>query len=602
MTYGKPALYSRAMAPFVRLAPVRGAAINALFLLAAAIGAARGLRAAAGDAAPWLAACFVFASVAFAHVFWAHPDLFLLDLVAIGLALAYGGEVPSRPQFDDCAERRFTRRWLAAGALLGAVIACRPFYGALLLPAAAAASARPGAGERSSPSGAAPCVTLVLSVGADLAARGSVTSYGAERLSFSATGFPLVSQESAGWQRASRRAAARARGSLPAACCLTLRRPFVGLRHPLSRRRPPRRPAALLPACRPWAALLPPRGGRAALLVGVALVAAGFFAVRPYNFYGGGGALGNRYLLPVYPAFWFLVARPVRRAGDRGNDRGGAVPLSAVVGAAGLPGPRRADTVTSRAWRRWLPYETTQSHLKPGGGEDFVHHGLWIKPWAPRPARWRAARASRAAAHALRRRATGRLRPAARRLRVRSQAARPRGAQDGWGHRRAHRGRRHDAHPRQTLRPAYHLVDERGFLPLPPGARRAPAGGFRARAGARIVTTLAGRLALVTGASGAIGGAVARALGREGVAVMLAGRDRARLTALADELGGATREIAECDFTAPGEAARLAARLAAEYSSLDILVHAAGLFLDGDLAGADDRAFERLLAVNLARP
>jgi hypothetical protein len=27
-----------------------------------------------------------------------------------------------------------------------------------------------------------------------------------------------------------------------------------------------------------------------------------------------------------------------------------------------------------------LPYETTQSHLKPGGAEDFVHRGLWIKP------------------------------------------------------------------------------------------------------------------------------------------------------------------------------------------------------------------------------
>jgi hypothetical protein len=33
--------------------------------------------------------------------------------------------------------------------------------------------------------------------------------------------------------------------------------------------------------------------------------------------------------------------------------------------------------------RRWLPYETTQSHLKPAGREDFVHRGSWIKPLAP---------------------------------------------------------------------------------------------------------------------------------------------------------------------------------------------------------------------------
>jgi hypothetical protein len=34
----------------------------------------------------------------------------------------------------------------------------------------------------------------------------------------------------------------------------------------------------------------------------------------------------------------------------------------------------------SAAARRVLPYETTQSHLKPSGADDFVHAGLWIKP------------------------------------------------------------------------------------------------------------------------------------------------------------------------------------------------------------------------------
>jgi hypothetical protein len=37
----------------------------------------------------------------------------------------------------------------------------------------------------------------------------------------------------------------------------------------------------------------------------------------------------------------------------------------------------------SGAARRLLPYETTQSHLKPSGAEDFVHDGLWVKPLTP---------------------------------------------------------------------------------------------------------------------------------------------------------------------------------------------------------------------------
>src|SRR5262245_38120788 len=60
---GKPALYSLAIAPFLRAAPVRGAAIaNALFLAIAACVAAASLRSAVESAAPWLVACFVFAS------------------------------------------------------------------------------------------------------------------------------------------------------------------------------------------------------------------------------------------------------------------------------------------------------------------------------------------------------------------------------------------------------------------------------------------------------------------------------------------------------------------------------------------------------------
>jgi hypothetical protein len=124
--------------------------------------------------------------------------------------------------------------------------------------------------------------------------------------------------------------------------------------------------------------------GRGALILAALAAMACFLLTRPFNFYGGGGAIANRYFLPVYPAFWFAAGRPARASW--------AV-LAAALAAPFLfllwREPRAffldADNgyrfVTAAA-RRTLPYETTQSHLKPGGGEDFVRNGLWIKPLA----------------------------------------------------------------------------------------------------------------------------------------------------------------------------------------------------------------------------
>ncbi len=107
---------------------------------------------------------------------------------------------------------------------------------------------------------------------------------------------------------------------------------------------------------------------------------------------------------------------------------------------------------------------------------------------------------------------------------------------------------------------------------------------------------------MVTGASGAIGGALVVALARQGADVILAGRDRERLESTAATVGDRAREIAVCDLALPEEAARLAARLRGEGRGLDVLAHAAGLFLEGELEAADDLAFDRLLRVNLRAP
>ncbi len=71
LVYAKPPLYALILAPFVRLAPVRGpVVVNALLLGVAAILAGLTLRHRIGGAAPYWVAAFLFASVAFAHVFW----------------------------------------------------------------------------------------------------------------------------------------------------------------------------------------------------------------------------------------------------------------------------------------------------------------------------------------------------------------------------------------------------------------------------------------------------------------------------------------------------------------------------------------------------
>ena len=61
---------------------------------------------------------------------------------------------------------------------------------------------------------------------------------------------------------------------------------------------------AIFAACR--------RGeGRLAIVLAALAIALAFLLIRPFNFWGGGGSLANRYFLPVYGALWFVAARPL---------------------------------------------------------------------------------------------------------------------------------------------------------------------------------------------------------------------------------------------------------------------------------------------------
>jgi clavulanate-9-aldehyde reducatase len=109
---------------------------------------------------------------------------------------------------------------------------------------------------------------------------------------------------------------------------------------------------------------------------------------------------------------------------------------------------------------------------------------------------------------------------------------------------------------------------------------------------------LAGRVAVITGASSGIGEATATALSRAGATVALGARRHDRLQALADTLEGAS-SVHEVDLTDEAAAREFIEAAHAEHGGLHILVNNAGLMLLGAVDGADVSEWRRMLEVNL---
>ncbi|WP_336027834.1 SDR family NAD(P)-dependent oxidoreductase [Geodermatophilus sp. FMUSA9-8] len=111
---------------------------------------------------------------------------------------------------------------------------------------------------------------------------------------------------------------------------------------------------------------------------------------------------------------------------------------------------------------------------------------------------------------------------------------------------------------------------------------------------------LTGAKVLVAGATGVLGGALARALADAGARVALAGRDGGRLEALAAELGGAPASAVDAVDV---DAVRTAVDAAAgSLGGLDAVVVAWGVVAFGPAADADDAVTEELFAVNALAP
>jgi 3-oxoacyl-[acyl-carrier protein] reductase len=110
---------------------------------------------------------------------------------------------------------------------------------------------------------------------------------------------------------------------------------------------------------------------------------------------------------------------------------------------------------------------------------------------------------------------------------------------------------------------------------------------------------LSGKVALVTGASGGIGGGIARALHAQGATVVLSGTRADALEALKAELGDRAF-VAVCNLadTASVEALPKAAEAAAG-APIDILVNNAGVTKDNLSMRMKDEEWETVLAVDL---
>ena len=109
---------------------------------------------------------------------------------------------------------------------------------------------------------------------------------------------------------------------------------------------------------------------------------------------------------------------------------------------------------------------------------------------------------------------------------------------------------------------------------------------------------LSGRKALVTGATGGLGGAIARALHAQGATVALSGTRAEALEALAGELGERTH-VVPANLADAASVEALVPAAEAALGGLDILVNNAGITRDNLFLRMKDEEWEQVISVNL---
>ena len=110
--------------------------------------------------------------------------------------------------------------------------------------------------------------------------------------------------------------------------------------------------------------------------------------------------------------------------------------------------------------------------------------------------------------------------------------------------------------------------------------------------------SLAGKVAIITGASSGIGEAAARLLAQQGCKLTLAARSVDKMQALAAELPADTL-VVRADMTQPADISAMVERTLERFGRVDILLANAGIWIRGQFAEGDLDVYSTLLKINV---
>lgn len=153
-----------------------------------------------------------------------------------------------------------------------------------------------------------------------------------------------------------------------------------------------------------------------------------------------------------------------------------------------------------------------------------------------------------------------------------------------------------------TLTVKARIADVADYEALPEAELFAMEHAVFEQTGIHAMALLAGRVALVTGAAGAIGAGISEGLLRQGCAVALADLPGERLELLLEEFRGQYGDLAMAlpfDVTEPAQVADAFGRVILAWGGVDLVVLNAGIALVSSLAQMDLEAFRRLERVNI---
>lgn len=390
ISYSKPLLPALLAAPFVMVGAGAGfVALNVVLLLVAGWLLWLYARRLGPPGQATLTVVTVMATGALLpYAFWSSSDTLQAVLALAGLTLTVGGL--RQPHPTGAASRVLDSPWAAVigGVLLGLLVAVRPPYALI-------AGIAPGALAVGREWRSALRVTVVIGVTvtgmlvSTWAIVGAPIPYKAERATFNTeSGYPAgndLEEVSAQFERG------RATSSLGAVPNLEPRVSFFASLYFLVGRHTGVLvyfPAGLFLVL---AALRSGDRMSVVVLLGVAATSLFFLVWLPFNYFGGGSCIGNRYFLAAYCALPLALTRPLGRWSVAG-----CWLLAVVVGASAVASERLPANLDESSQShvhaglfRLLPYETTASDIEGSRdryfGKDFVRSVdpfVAAEPWS----------------------------------------------------------------------------------------------------------------------------------------------------------------------------------------------------------------------------